>query len=233
LSRSWWKQFWRGRARSLDGLSPEGPCAEGLSAEGLSLVRLEMPGWREEASGVDDLRVWHDSDEDVLSLAVLASLGLPEIWNETALQSYARDLAESRHGGLIEVRVFTGTLGAAVGLIYKRLQMPAYIFTGMLLMPRQQDSQMWTVVAGERGTTGVREAVITAELMNTGRLTIQDYESSWAKDPYDPTYCGVDRSVLRFASDDECYDARFPDHPLSKVRRVLAALPDCVTCPAR
>lgn len=95
--------------------------------------------------------------------------------------------------------------------------MPAYIFTGMLLVPRQQDSQVWTVVAGEGGITGVREAVMTAELMNSGRLTIRDYKASWARDPYDSTYCGVDRSVFRFVSDDECYDPRFPEHPLSKV----------------
>lgn len=92
---------------------------------------------------------------------------------------------------------------------------------------------MGTVVVGECGITGVREAVITAELMRSCRLTIRDYKASWARDPYDPTYGGVDRSVLRFVSDDECYEARFPEHPLSKVRRVLASLPDCVACPAR
>jgi hypothetical protein len=77
----------------------------------------------------------------------------------------------------------------------------------------------------EHGTTGAREAVVTAELMNAGQLTIQEYELSWALDPYDPKYCGVDRSVLRFISDDERYDVLFPERPLSKVRRVLAMLP--------
>ncbi len=129
------------------------------------------------------------------------------------------------------MRVVTGTLGATVGLIYKRLEKPAYIFTGMLLVPRQHGSQVWTLVAGERGTTVVREAVITLELVNAGKLRMQAYESSWAQDPYDPTYRGVDRSVLRFLSDDECYDARFPKHPLSKVRQVLASLPDWVVDP--
>jgi hypothetical protein len=80
----------------------------------------------------------------------------------------------------------------------------------------------------EIGTTGMREAVITAELMNSAKLTMQDYDRSWAQDPYDHSYGGVDRSVLRFASDDESYDARFPEHPLSKIRRVLATLPDYV-----
>jgi hypothetical protein len=146
--------------------------------------------------------------------------------DETDLQQWCRALAESGAAGLIEVRVAAAALGATVSLIYKRLEVPAYIFTGMLLVPSQ--SYVWTVVAGERGTTGVREAVVTAELMNAGKLTIQDYERSWARDPYDPGYRGVDRSVLRFISDDECYDDRFPEHPLSKVRRVLATLPSSV-----
>jgi hypothetical protein len=194
-------------------------------------VRFTMPGWSEDSSQGGDLRVWRDSQGDVLSLSAVESLGLPEISNETALQAYSRELAENRHGGLIEVRVVTGTLGATAGLIYKRLEKPAYIFTGMLLVPRQHGSQVWTLVAGERGTTGVREAVITLELVNAGKLRMQDYERSWAQDPYDPTYCGVDRSVLRFISDDESYDERFPEHPLSKVRRVLATLPDWVVDP--
>lgn len=93
---SWWKKLWRSRARSLDGPSPEG----------LALVSLNMPGSSEEASGRGDLRVWRDSEQNVLSLAVLPFLVLPEISNETARQSYARDLAESRNGGFIEVRKF-------------------------------------------------------------------------------------------------------------------------------
>jgi hypothetical protein len=111
---------------------------------------------------------------------------------------------------------------------YKRLQKPAYIFTGMLLVSQPEGDLLWTTVAGERGTTGIREAVVTGELMNAGELTIEDYKRSWARDPYQPTYRGVDRSVLRFVSDDESYDKRFPDHPLSMVRKILATLPDSV-----
>ena len=60
------------------------------------------------------------------------------------------------------------------------------------------------------------------------QMTPQEYETSWAKDPYDSDYHAVDRSVLRFVSDDECYDERFPEHPLSKVRRILTALPSSI-----
>ena len=87
---------------------------------------------------------------------------------------------------------------------------------------------VWTIVDGERGMTGVREAIITTELMKAGKFTVDEYQRSWAQDPYDPDYREVDGSVLRFVSDDVCYDVRFPDHPLSKVRRVLAALPESV-----
>src|SRR5271165_5831280 len=210
--------FWK---RLLGGATPRFP-------EVLNVVYLDLPGWNEEASRSGDSRFWHDSQGDVLSLSVASSLGQHEISNETSVQRFSRGIAEDRSGGLIEVRMVTGTLGATVSLIYKRLQKPAYIFTGMLFVPSQHYSQVWTVVAAERGITGVREAVITAELFDAGKLTIEDYERSWAQDPYDPTYCGVDRSVLRFVSDEECYDARFPEHPLSKVRRVLATLPACV-----
>lgn len=74
----------------------------------------------------------------------------------------------------------------------------------------------------------MRETVVTVELINAGKLTIQSYESSWARDPYDPSYRGVDRSVLHFISDDECYDERFPEHPLTMIRQVLAMLPASV-----
>ena len=73
--------------------------------------------------------------------------------------------------------------------------------------------------------TGIREAVITAEMMSAGELTSESYTRRWAQDPYDPAYQGVERRVLRFLSDDERDDARFPQHPLSKVRRVLAGIP--------
>jgi len=174
------------------------------------------------------MRGWRDDQGDFMSLVVSEALGRARLSDEVALQQFFRGLAESRGGGLIEVRVSTGRLGTTASVIYKRLLKPAYVFTGMLFAPAAELPQVWTVVAEERGTTGVREAVITAELFNSGCLTIEDYKRSWAKDPYDADYHAVDRSALRFVSDDESYDQRFPQHPLSKVRRILAALPSSV-----
>jgi hypothetical protein len=187
-----------------------------------------MEGWTEEAP-TDEMRTWRNSRGDVLCLAAAdGSLELPSLSNIGALQKWCRAVAESNGAGLIEMQLDTGRLGATVAFIYKRLQMPAYVFTGMLLVPGDEVNPVWTVVSGERGMTGVREAIVTAQLMTTGKLTIEDYKRSWAQDPYDSTYRGVDRRVLRFVSDDESYDEQFPDHPLSKVRRILATLPSAV-----
>jgi hypothetical protein len=47
------------------------------------------------------------------------------------------------------------------------------------------------------------------------------FREEWARDPYEPS----DRSpIRRNLSDDEQYDARFPEHPLSRARRYLASI---------
>jgi hypothetical protein len=189
-------------------------------------VQLSMAGWIEGARQ-DGMRVWRDTDDDVLSLTVVDSPF--EFATEAKLQRWARELAQERGGGLIEVALGAPRPRSIASLIYKRPQGLGYVYTGMLFMAGKDRSLVWTVVAVERGMTGVREAIITAEMLEAGELTIDDYERSWAQDPYDPTYRGVDRSVLRFMSDDKRYDVRFPQHPLSKVRRVLATLPSNVS----
>jgi hypothetical protein len=80
---------------------------------------------------------------------------------------------------------------------------------------------VWTAVDGERGTTRVREAVVTSQLFEAGLLAIDSYQRSWAQDPYDADYARVDGRLLRYMSDDEQYDAQFPQHPRSHGRHLL------------
>jgi hypothetical protein len=168
------------------------------------------------------MRIWRDIDGDVLSLAdATEPFGSSDLSDEKKVRTWCRGLAQSMNGGLIEAC----KLDSGIKLIYKRLEMPAYIYTGMLVTRVPGTSLIWTVTAGERGRTGVREAVVTLTLMNEGKLNTEEYELRWGQDPYEPAYHGVDRSVLRFMSDDESYDEQFPRHPLSKIRHTLAALP--------
>ncbi len=189
-------------------------------AEAVLQVQFAMRGWTEQQPD-GELRVWSGPHRSVLSLGTMGT----DDWLSTSdsrLREMARNLASSRAGGLIEAHSVPCGKSAAVRLIYKRLQLPAYVYTGMFIIRLQGSSLIWTIVDGECGTTGVRDAVVTSELFAAGIVrSVEDFERSWAQDPYDMTSLGVDRSVLRAISDDEKYDARFPDHPLSRVRRFL------------
>jgi len=190
----------------------------------VELVQLTLSGWSDERHD-GRLRRWRNVDGDELSLSTPA-FAVPTKSSDGAVRMLARSLAERSGAGLIEVTTSECRFGSTTALIYKRLIKPKYVYTGMLIVARQLEPDLvWTMVSGEIGTTGVREAVITAELMNAGRLTLAEYQRSWAQDPYEPEYAKVDRSVLRFMSDDEQYDYRFPSHPLSKVRATLRDLP--------
>ncbi len=209
---SWWKNVW----------SEPSSVAPAALPEALRELRFELSGWSEREPK-EGRRLWSGPDDSVLVADLTA-----ERWNSLSageLRKKARAIAESSGGGLVEVSTLACPTGNAVQLIYKsRSQMPAYVYTGVFIVPVQGGSVLWTVVAGECRMTGIRESVVTTELMNAGKLNLEDYQRSWAQDPYDQSYRGVDRSVLRFLSDDAQFDSQFPDHPLTKVRHVLTEL---------
>jgi hypothetical protein len=182
---------------------------------------LPMPGWRV-VEQRQQITVWQDADGDALGLARAASFGFPDLSDDNAVRRRCRELAQDMNSGLVQADFVAGAHGPAVMFIYKRLDRPAFVFTGWLVVsPTSKTSLVWTIVAREGGMTGVREAIITAMLANEGKLTNESYQASWAQDPYDPAFAGVDRSTLRYLSDDESYDSQFPQHPLSRVRRKL------------
>jgi hypothetical protein len=206
----WWSHLWRSSSEGL--------------GESIRQVCLALPGWNEDTPH-EGGRNWRDIDGNVLALDFWPEpFRHAESADEIKVRKWCRGVAESRSAGLIEACAIDG----GIRFIYKRLQIDAYVYTGMLITRVRKVWLIWTMVAGEKGTTGVREVVVTANLMNEGRLTIDGYKKYWAQDPYEPAYRGVDRSVLRFMSDDERYDEQFPEHPLSKVRRLQATLPSHV-----
>jgi hypothetical protein len=183
-----------------------------------------MPGW-DLVEREPNAAFWRDASGDVVSLTLsLEQQRVLESSDANALQAYCRQVAEDQGAGLVEVELATSAQGPAFRYIYKRLVKPAFTFFGVVDIPRERGHWVWMVVAKERGTTGIREALITAYLANNGRLTIESFKASWAQDPYDSSYRGVDRSTLRYESDAAEYDELVPDHPLSKTRRELRRL---------
>ena len=74
----------------------------------------------------------------------------------------------------------------------------------------------------ERGTTGIRDAMVFTMLSNEGKVQItEDGIQGWNADPYDPGYIRGNRMNC---SERKEYDSLFPDHALSETRRFAAEL---------
>ncbi|MCC8244061.1 hypothetical protein [Saccharothrix luteola] len=81
------------------------------------------------------------------------------------------------------------------------------VFIGSFTVPRAGSSAVLKLQAAERGTTGVREAVLVAQLGFDGWVMPH---------PYAPE---VEGRLPFHKGDDPRYDAQFADHPLTRVRR--------------
>ncbi|TQM80840.1 hypothetical protein FHX81_3189 [Saccharothrix saharensis] len=128
------------------------------------------------------------------------------------------DLPELRH----DLAVTTGEVGCLIEAHHVRLgdvpalfrvvkvplpdQPSGQVFIGSFTVPKAGSSAVLELQAAERGRTGMREAVLVAQLGFDGWVLPH---------PYAPEV----RGRLPFhRGDDPRYDAQFADHPLSRVR---------------
>jgi len=134
----------------------------------------------------------------------------------------AREGVVQRRGAIIEVEMRAVDGCAAIREIVKVPQAPFGMgYLGSLMLPFRDFGYMITIAAPERGITGQRDTAIIGELMQKGEVRFEDGSEQpigWMTDPYDPA---VATPPGRNRSDDAAYDERFPDHPLSRVRRWL------------
>lgn len=198
------------------------PNRDALGAE--ATLHFDIPGWEEIQEG-RDMALWRDVYGNFLGLVrTLGPLPLPPLGDREAVRRHCRLIAQDMGSGLIEAEVVESVDGSAVRFICKHLHMPELEFTGVLMVPRPSASWVWSVTEKARDGTGAREAAVAHHLIEEGKLTLENYRTVWAQDPYDPSYHEVDSISLRYLSDDERYDEQFPNHPLSRVRQELRKL---------
>ncbi len=190
-------------------------------------ITFDTSGWTESERSESRI-VWMTEKGDILLLELGDATELP-LGDQDALLRHIRSLAESNGGGIVSCDVvFAGSI-QAVKLIYKKEERTGYMYTGMLIVPVESVSFVIASVHGEHGMTGVREAVVSAELAEKGELELETFERpdesgatgrirGWFKNPYDPSYEGI---ILHCIADDEKYDGQFPDHPLTLLRHTL------------
>jgi hypothetical protein len=121
--------------------------------------------------------------------------------------SYAKSL-EASPIKLVEAQIITaGACRIARVIVKDPMEPSGMIYVGSLIIPFRDFSYVIKAECPEHGTTGVREAILTAVQLRAGEDVI-DAD-------------GKLRGDLNF--DDERYDAQFPHHPLSRLRALLRA----------
>jgi hypothetical protein len=134
--------------------------------------------------------------------------------------------ATSRAGG--EDIVVFGRMpirqGEAVQAIYKRKDGTGYAYRGLLEV--QQGTKRFRIASNldEMGSTGSREAIVTAMLAGSGELTLGPLQADGSRpllgyfhDAYDSAF---DEGALNAITDDERLDSLLSAHPLSRTRQL-------------
>ncbi|MDX3354691.1 hypothetical protein PV703_15530 [Streptomyces sp. ME01-24h] len=172
----------------------------------------DLPGYRQVAD-----HAWTDDHGDVISLHFFdlpPDIPAPLEEPDRLRQALARFTADAG-GGLIEADVVRV---AGLPALRQVLKVPlpdrprGQAFLGTYTLPRAACSAVVKVQTFEDGVTGMREAMVLAEL---------GPEQYFLEHPYAP---GLRGGLPFHRADAEEYDARFPGHPLTRVRTALAHL---------
>ena len=187
-------------------------------------VRFDASGWTF-ASRDGKSWLWCDALGNVLGLQAIAR-NLGPVAVDGDVVSYCRENV-AFGSSLVEARpVHAGTFRGHVS-IEKRARPPGYSYIGRLHVMLEHQTVVFWIQALEHGVTGVREAVVVAEALKEGRISIPAGSPSgtkipgWFVDPYDPTRNG--RTICSIA-DEQQYDGKVPGHPLSRIRQTMAQI---------
>ncbi|MER5687947.1 hypothetical protein [Streptomyces sp. NPDC002205] len=177
-----------------------------------AVIGVELPGYRP----VDN-DTWANDDGDVLSVHFFElPPDLPAgLDDRPTLRHALTHCTAQAGGGLIEASVKTlGGLPALRQIL--KLPLPGrpngQASIGSFTVPRAGRSTVVKIQAAEHGMTGMREAVVLA------KVGVEQY---FKPHPYAPDVQG---GLPFHAADHERWDAEFPDHPVTRVRRTLGAL---------
>jgi len=196
----------------------------------LDSVEFSSAGWTLDGDrkvGLNTTRSWVGQNADVLSLHCFpepdpSPFTLGDI---NAYRDFCREMAVHNGGGLIEADIITAGKLTFYRMIYKYRQEPTgFLFSGGLSL---SPHFVVNIEAVEGAVTGIRETAV-ANLMGQdaapgfiSRLVRR--KAAWAGDPYDRG-----RKGSYFKSDAREWDSKFPEHPLSRVRRHLAVVESTV-----
>lgn len=170
------------------------------------IISFDTSGLREVRQGA-----WEDprTGDGIVIQQQTGKLGEPA-WLED-VPALRRNLARNYAGHACLIEADPVPIGGMWG-VYQLSKQPipnaphGQVFTAQIMLAKEDVFTYAMYFAQERGTTGVREAVLGGQI---------GFENYFLPHPYDPQLT----SKLPFhRADDPQYDAQFPDHPLSRAR---------------
>ncbi len=180
---------------------------------------------------------WQNVTSDEMNVTAAAQTAdFPDLNDIVSVRRYIRTLIMERGGAIISCDVAEVGKSTAVRCVskYRAGEGQAMAYAAGLIVPLGKWVVELSIRGSEHGITGVREAIGTQELMEAAgpseRQQLKDkiFPIEWKFERYEP---GTRGDLALVLSDGEAYDPRFPDHPLSRVRRSLrrAERTFCVT----
>lgn len=148
---------------------------------------------------------------------------LPYLDEIDVVREFYRKELSAHKGGLIEVNIKDIDSYKTIKTLFKISQEPTGIsYLASLSFPFKNYSFVIKIQSLEYGMTGVREAEITDSLLQNKELTVfEDSYLEWARDPYKKDF---NEGLLMNLSEQEIYDSLYPNHALSKARKMLNTL---------
>ncbi len=198
----------------------------------ISDIDVRLAGWHR--SGSNEGLIQYDNENgDVFAINFFNKQ--PDIGASLAdvegIRTFYREVLVENNMGLLECDVCTVAGLPAVYVLAKLALAPrGFVFLGSYTIPRRDNSFVLRYQAVEEGVTGLREAAVLATLPLPEIDEATNRIVGWCADPYDAT---LDYPVMRNLADLPEYDAKFPEHPLSRTRKFMAELPQHVTVSQR
>ena len=193
------------------------------SIEAVTFDASEMKAMTEENTG--QVHVWLTAENDIVTLNYFPiAPDIPANFNDIGLLREGYRKMIGSESALIEAEAVKVDRCQALWLILRQnLEPHGTIYLASLTMPFRDFSYVAKVQCDERGVTGIRESMALADIaMEKGGLDERwNFREGWIDDIYDSS---LREGRLRNVSEDEKYDSKLPNHPLSRARRMLRHL---------
>jgi hypothetical protein len=186
-------------------------------------VELDLTGW--EAMEKD--AHWQTVACDEMKILVTESQApFPPANDLDRVREFFRQVVTRRKGALISCDPLPNPNPPMFRMVYKYPtgRQQAVTFEASLALPVEKACLELLITASEDNFTGLREAMVMRDLMATAgisereQLARQELPIEWKFERYHP---GTRAPWAYLISDDERYDAAYPRHPLTRVRRLL------------